>query len=82
MAAHGYVAPEPLPDNRLAWSAFLRVCHIRHYPMGQAHLPNWSDTESVLPLYDLWNAEIHGRLSVCFAELLTLEGEQRKAENG
>ena len=49
--------------------------------MGQAHLPNWSDIESVLPLYDLWDADVHGRLSVCFSELMTLEGEQRKAEN-
>jgi hypothetical protein len=81
MAAHGYAAPRPLPDNGRTWSAFLRVCHVRHYPMGQAHLPNWSDISSVLTTYDLWNADIHGRLSVCFAELLTLEGGQRKAEN-
>jgi hypothetical protein len=44
-------------------------------------MPNWSDVESVLTLYDLWNADIHGRLSVCFTELLMLEAEQRKAEN-
>ena len=81
MAEYGYASPEPLPDNRRAWSAFARVCHIRHHPMGQPHLPNWSDIESVLTLYNLWDSDIHGRLSVCFTELLTIEAEQRKAEN-
>ena len=87
MAAHGYAPPQPLPDNRRAWDAFLRACHIRHYavgPMGQLlpHLPNWTDISTVLAPYKLWGADIHGRLSVCFTELMTLEAEQRKASDG
>ena len=82
MAEYGYATIQPLPNNRRAWSAFLRVCHVRHYPMGQKHLPNWSDIASVLTTYNLWDSDIHGRLSVCFTELMTLEGETEKAENG
>ena len=82
MAAHGHTAPTPLPSNRHAWAAFLRVCHIRHYPMGQAHMPNWTDIATVLDLYGLWDTEVQMRLSVCFTELLTMEAEQRKTENG
>ena len=49
--------------------------------MGQAHLPNWSDIATVLATYDLWDARVHGKLSVCFSEMMTLEAESRKAEN-
>ena len=81
MAAHGYTMPQPLPANRRGWTAFLRVSHVRHYPMGQPHFPNWADIESILPLYNLWDADVHGKLAMCFTELLTLEGEQRKASD-
>ena len=86
MAAHGYAPPQPLPNNRRAWNAFLRVCQIRHYaagPMGQLfpHLPNWSDIESVLIPHRLYDADIQTRLSMCFTELMMLEGEQRKASD-
>ena len=86
MAAHEYAAPQPLPDNRRAWAAFLRVCNVQHYvvgPMGMLvpHRPNWSDIESILTLHRLWDADVQTRLVVCFAELMVLEAEKRKAEN-
>ncbi len=82
MAVHGYVPPKPLPSNQRGWSAFVRVCHIRHAPMGQPWMPNWSDVEVVLTLYGLWDVDVHGRLSVCFSELMTMEAETRKADHG
>ena len=82
MAAHGLEPPTPLPDIRDAWSAFVRVCHYRHAPMGQPWLANWSDIKPVLELYDLWTPEIHTRLTVCFSALLALEAEARKDSNG
>jgi hypothetical protein len=50
--------------------------------MGQPWLPNWSDIKPVLELYDLWDTDVYERLSVCFTEMVTMEAEQRKAENG
>jgi hypothetical protein len=50
--------------------------------MGQKHLPNWSDIESVLTLYGLWDVDVHGRLSMCFSELMMMEAESKKADNG
>lgn len=82
MAACGLSPPGPLPGNRDAWSAFLRICHIRHYTMGTPGLPNWSDIRNVLELFDQWAVDIYGRLSICFSELLTMETEARKASNG
>jgi hypothetical protein len=41
--------------------------------MGQAHLPNWSDIESILTVHDLWNAGVQERLSVCFTELMKIK---------
>ena len=82
MAAHGYAPPKPLPSNHRGWSAFIRVCHARHAPMGQPWMPNWSDIESVLTLYGLWDVDVHGRLSVCFSELMTMEAESKKADHG
>ena len=81
MAAHGLEPPHPLPDNLRAWSAFVRVCHCRHAPMGQPWMPNWSDIKPVLELYDQWTPEIHTRLTVCFTALMTLEAETRKDSN-
>ena len=49
--------------------------------MGQPWMPIWSDIETVLTLYGLWNVDVHGGLSVCFSELMTMESESRKAEN-
>ena len=73
MAAHGLSPPAPLRPNRDAWSAFVRVYLVRHFPMGQAHLPNWSDIESILTVHKLWNAEVQEKLSVCFTELMTIK---------
>ena len=82
MAAHGLTAPQPLPANRDAWSAFVRVRYYRHPTMGGEGFPNWSDISGVLSLYGQWHIENHVKLTVCFNELMTLEAEQRKAENG
>lgn len=45
-------------------------------------MPNWSDIRAVLELHGYWTAPVQERLSVCFTELLTMEAEQRKANNG
>lgn len=82
MAAHGLEMPSPLPENRNAWTSFLRVQQYRHAPMGHPWLPNWSDIAPVLELYGQWTLAVHAKLVVCFNELLTLEDEQRKAING
>jgi hypothetical protein len=82
MAARGFEPPLPLPSNADAWTAFIRVYHYRHAPMGTPYLPNWSDIKPVLELYGLWSLEVHSRLSVCFMELLTMEAETRKANDG
>jgi len=50
--------------------------------MGQPHLPNWSDIESVLVAHDLWDGFVQARLAMCFSELMTMEAEAKKAENG
>ena len=76
MAAYGLSPPGPLPPTRDAWSAFVRVCHVRHYyPMGQAHLPNWTDIESILTVHKLWSAEVQEKLSLCFTELMKIKAD-------
>lgn len=75
MAEHDLAPPGPLSPNRDAWSAFVRVGHIRHYPMGQAHLPNWSDIESILTVHKLWSADVQEKLSVCFTELMRIKAD-------
>lgn len=82
MAARGYTPPAPISEVVDAWSAFMRVASCRHYTVGGAGPPNWSDIRAVLELYGSWNLVIHRRLSVCFNELMLMEAEQRKAENG
>jgi hypothetical protein len=49
--------------------------------MGQPWMPNWSDVSAVLVLYGLWDIDVHGKLSMCFSELMTMESESKKAEN-
>lgn len=82
MAAHGVELPVPLPKNRRAWSAFVRVHTVRHAPMGVMHLPNWTDIRTVLELHGLWDADTQERLALMFTEMFTMEHEQREAERG
>jgi hypothetical protein len=75
MDSLGLSPPGPIPPNRDAWTAFVRVCHVRHYPMGQAHLPNWSDIESILTVHKLWSASVQEKLNTCFTELMKIKAE-------